>query len=857
MNINDLKPTDYTRVGAPADSGKPLNINDLPKESYSKVGGTDALMSVGSAALNNALGAGRFILGGGFSVAKDMASSITKVGATAGAGLLQAAGDIGGKNVQQTTQPIIDSMTKDNPDMLQPYTNMPSFLGGLLDAGSWAIPIGKAAEGAEVAGKGIINAVKGTAKKAVTSGVGKFAAAQGGAAALKAKGQGSGDEQAISQGVGTYLANLAFIGVASKAGKAIGSWAKTLSSTKSGQILADRASGVLESFQSGATPEMIAQSPKTLVTSLNSASEQLSKGLTEFYNEATTKTMKQYDPNGMKGLISDTYANLKPTRMGIANEFKKVFDYTMKSDDPAAQSFLKFMDGMGAKAKGLETTSVDNATKDIKKIQTTMQAAGHSTADIYKAIQDYTAKLASGAKQKTLAPGLQDYIDEIQTRVLNPLNSGRNLSASVLNDFIHYIKPNGTGAEKALGNQIQDQLYNMFGDSMKVNDKATHEVWSNAKEAFRQLGNTLDSKWAGLIHDVNHPQQFSDEIIGGDYFKTPQDTKEMIKLFGAENHEQIQDSIMRRLFEIAQATHKAVVGAGSPEGLAKAGKEVAQVFDNFLLKSEKASDGSVRLMSAQRTEFLQNARNTLSGDLWSFAKNAEKETGIDSKSLESLYRVVTKGASTMETVLKNPSELVGEISKMPIEDLRVVKSLYTPEQWQGVGAQILKGVVEKSRTIFSKKVTSDSAEKFLTYIDKIGGGNHEQVFNELFGDSPEVKKGIDTLISSLEGIQKLDQNSGSMLRGVAHGISALIFGTLHHPILATGEARKMVGQFANMTNKEIEQEVTRQLEETGKLPQSLWKSLIASLANSGTLIKAGGRASGEGVKNILREQQNQ
>ncbi len=841
----------YAQGKAPWETGSSPETFAQGKAPWETTTPSDNLIvSAAKGTINTAVGAGRWLGNGAYSVAKDIVKPMLQVGATAGAGLLVATGQAMGKSPEQINT-ALDASKGDSG--IQPYANMPSFLGGLLDTASWLIPVG---EEAKVAGE-VTKGAAGAVKKAVTSGVGKFAAAQGGAAGLKAKGEGATTPNAVGEGVGAYLGNLAFIGVASKAGQLMGSWGKTLSSTKAGQILAERVTSAMDSFHAGVTPEVVQRNAKTFIAAIHSASEKLSKGISGFYNEATTKLMKQYDPNGMKGLISDTYANLKPTRMGIAENFKKVFDFNLAADSEEAAAFRKFMDGMGAKAKSMEATSVDTATKDIEKIQTTMQAAGHSTGDIYKAIQDYTAKLASGAKQKTIAPGLGDYIDEIQTRVINPMNSGRPLSASILDDFIHYIQPNGTSAEKAQGKQIQDALYNMFGDGMKKSDPALYKTWTDARESFRQLGNTLDQKWAGLIHDMNHPQQFADEIVNGNYFKTPQDTKEMIKLFGADNHEQIQDSIMRRLFEIAQATHKAVIGSGGPEGLAKAGKAVASVFDNFLLKAEKASDGSVRLMTAERTEFLQHARDTLTGDLWSFAKNGKKEIGMDAAALEKLYGSVTRAGGALDTALKNPSELASQISKMSPEDISVIKSLHTPEQWASVSANVLKNIADKSKSIFSKGFSVESAGKFVDMIDKIGGDNRSQVFETLFGDHPEVKKGIEALVSSMEDIKTLDAKSGSAIRGMAHGVSAFIFGALHHPILATGEARKSLSQFSNMSAKEIESKLTEELKATGKISTSWFKTIISALANSGTLKKVGGRQTGEGVASFLQGQENQ
>lgn len=703
----------------------------------------------------------------------------------------------------------------DNPDRSIPQ-NIAESIGVGIDVGSFLLPL---KEG-EVAVQGAKDIAGKLAEKVAANPKKTFATAQAVSTVAQGKAKGESNTQAAEEGVGAGLGSLAFLGILGKTGQALGSFGKTISQTKAGQILSQRLNDAMDTLKHAVTPETIKSNVNLFKSGVNAAAQKVGVAVNGMFDgllRGTQPVLKPYPKTAVMDTITDKFKNANVLRFPIGQDFAKVFASGVSIAKNDAQGLIKTMEDVSGRAIGAGRSLEDLATQI-----TDARARGAPPAQI----QDLTKQLLSAQKEQSdhtgnsIAGGLRDYLDQVSKMVMQPLQQGKNVPIDVLAQFIHYIKPGGTPTEEALGNQIQDALYKAFEDKMGKTDPAMLDLWKGAKESARQLGNSLDSKFATLLQGTNTMQQMAEKFITGNFLSTPQDTKEMISLLGNQSVQDLREGIVRRLFENSQAAYKAALGIGRPENLQTAGKAAAKVFDDFIAKAEKASDNTVQFLTPDQIHFLNDARDTIGGDLSSFAQNAKIPMA---EQIQNLYQTVQKGMPLYDS---NPSTFAAKLSKMELEDIQAAKALYSPKQWSDVGATILKDIAEKSKSIFAKNFDEKSVTSFVKSLGTMGGPNREAIFKEIFGDTPEVGKGVEDLIKMTESIKGLEQGSASYTKAVAHGVASFIFAITHHPIMAFGQASKGITELSNKSAKTIEKELYSQLEKEGKVQNSTFKSVI-------------------------------
>lgn len=712
--------------------------------------------------------------------------------------------------------------------------NLADDVGVGLNLASFAIPVGAEAKVGEEAvavavdaakaGGAVKTALKAGAKTLVSKPTLGFAAAQGGSAGAEAIAQGKGAGQSALDASGAFVASAATLGLMNVAGKALGSFGQTLLKSKAGEAISTRISEVLNGLKTAVTPEVQTQNALSVKLGVEAGASRLGKtidSMLKYVVNPKTGMLAPYPDakKGLSSLISGLYDNVRPMRGAIQKDFHDVFSSGFSIGKEDASELLGVFGDMKQQFSGGAVKSAEDLTTQVNQAK----ASGATTQEIADIYHNY-AQESGGA---SIASNVENYLGTMQKEVIQPLLAGNKVDVSVLDRFIHFIQPKGNSTEQAIGKKLQDTLYGTFEDAMKSRAPGVLDKWLTAKESFRQLNVSLDKRFRSVFEDVSSPQELADKFVTGNLLPTPADTKEFLGMIG-NGIGDLQKMITRRVFETAQKAYETTVGKyPTPETLEKAGNASKKVFDDFIEKATKASDETAQLMTPEQLEFLHDASNMTKTNLWDLSKNASSMLGEGADDLKTMYDNVTRGADLAK---QDPSMMAEKLSKMSVEDIQAVKGFYSPEQWQGVGLNVLKNIATKVSSVFSSGFDQAGAEKFLTSLGDIGGANKEQVFESLFGDTPEIHTAVQGLFKAVEAMKGAGEESGSAGKAAMHGIASFVFAVAHHPILSISEGRKAFGELASKSESQIFDEMQAQLEKSGKISVTGWRKGLRALA---------------------------
>jgi hypothetical protein len=686
------------------------------------------------------------------------------------------------------------------------------FIGAGPEVAAGRAGVGAAAPG--IIGKGV-EAAKAVGSFFTKTPTAQFSTLQGLGQGFQALGKGQTPGEATMTGVVSGLLSAAGMKLLDKVGNiASGAFWKSSLRTQAGQFFAKQLDTLGAELEKVITPEARAKIATTFKETYNVVQEKVNNALTSYLgglkNQVKVPTAEEWIP----GILRQIGKGVSETRNEIQTGFNEVF---------GSNTMIMAADSTRA--------AYDKAVADVVRMRETIAQAG----------ADVTEEIAP-----SIGMALGKYLGIIRNTILEPVANGEGFNMSKLNDLQNFIEVNGTKAEQAIAQSIRTALYSDVEHALKNTMGPSGEVlytkWNVFKEAYRKLGNTIDSKFTSLWDKMNTPTTLANEFLKGGILKDSTQMQELQSLIGVDGIGTLRSTIMHTALGNAVTRFAEEVRLGVPETYDAARRAAFDELQKYISVAEQSGLRGFDSLSKSQTQWLKDAQTLIMNT--DAAKMATELTGEVEKKAIAAGSDVLERARTVFEAAKTPTKFAESITKMTsLEDVKAALSfLKSPEDKAFVGFNIIKDALTKFTSALSKRASPEEWTKVIDSISSIGGADKKLIFDEIFGKSEATTNMVESIDTAARALKALGDNpSSSKLRAAGQAVIGVLFYTAGHPIMASGFAAKSLKELTakeSATFQEYfgksETELYKQMEEKGQLTVSGLQSVMRKF---GSLLK--------------------
>lgn len=510
-------------------------------------------------------------------------------------------------------------------------------------------------------------------------------------------------------------------------------------------------------------------------------------------------------PPEIRTKIGDTLGwNSRMYQKEFETAHKKIVDATIDQFTSEAPTGNEAFQGYRQSLNKYITSQYNKKATDFQDVFSSPYKVGEfgaTKAAVDKAESEVETLVKSGLYES--GQNLQNYIG----RVKGILGSGFNKPQSLkIVDALYSAADGFVGKSNAEDALIRDISHAILDDATLSVSKGSPELlnrWNQARTFAQDISTNVNSDFAGKMKNAPKLNNFVDSLLTGSG-PSREEVSSFNRAFTPQEKTDISQSIFNSVISKAKNANTLEEGAA--------------VIDKVLKNLNQYGDDNI--IEAGHAAQLENLSDLMKSNFKDFVFRAQGQSSeeVTKVSQQKTQQVLTEDMVKLADSGRY-SELGDRLSKITgTEEVQAVLKLVgdDPELQKGVGQEVMRGILNKNKSVFVGEDGKYNFSGFFSDLNKIGGPNKDEVFNSIF--TPEQKSYLDYLYKLREEVGSIENLKGESLLKFAHGVTGLLYSFSGKVVPATYH----LSQIAKVSSR-------------SKIPYAQLKNLAEGLSSEGRL----------------------